>query len=95
MPLLNSAYENYKSRGFELLAISGDDPADRERVVRFGKEHKLTFPILHDETTAQLYNVIGYPGNIFIDRDGKIRYSTSAFPLDGRLLETVLSELLK
>jgi thiol-disulfide isomerase/thioredoxin len=95
MPLLNEIYNENKSKGFELLAISGDDARDGAQVKRFAKEHQLNFPVFHDEATVKLYNVIGFPGNIFIDREGKTRYITGAFPSDGRLLRLIVGELIK
>src|SRR5262249_8946352 len=32
MPLFASVYEKYKEQGFELMAVSDDDPADRDLV---------------------------------------------------------------
>lgn len=95
MPLLKTVYEENRGKGFELLAISGDDAASGDQVRRFSKEHRLTFPVFHDEATAKLYNVLGYPGNVLIDRDGRIKYVTGAFPEDGKLLRLVIAELMK
>jgi peroxiredoxin/Tfp pilus assembly protein PilF len=96
MPLFVRIYEKYKDRGFELLAISSDDSADRDQVARFAKEHRLNFPVLYDDKVAELYDVDGFPRNVFIDRQGNIRYlQTGAFDDGGRRLEAVLNELLK
>jgi peroxiredoxin/Tfp pilus assembly protein PilF len=96
MPLLAKTYAKYKDRGFEILAVSGDDPGEREKVLQFAKTHGLTFPVLYDDGVARLYDVVGYPGNIFIDRQGNIRYSQDgAFDEGDRRLEIILGELLK
>jgi peroxiredoxin len=96
MPLFARAYEKYKDQGFEVLAISSDDPADRELVSRFAKERRLNFPVLYDDRIAELYGVTAYPGNYFIDRQGAIRYVQSGgFDDGGRRLEIILRELLK
>ena len=96
MPLLSKTYKKYKDRGFEILAVSGDDPGDREKVLQFAKTHGLTFPVLYDDGVAKLYDVVGYPGNIFIDRQGNIRYSQDgAFDEGDRRLEIILNELLR
>jgi len=96
MPIFVKAYEKYKDQGFEILAISDDDPANRDRVLRFAKEHHLNFPVLYDEgVVAKLYDLQGYPGNVFIDRQGNIRYVQVGRFDDARRLEIILSELLK
>lgn len=96
MPLFVKAYEKYKDQGFEILAISDDDAADRDQVLRFAKEHRLNFPVLYDEgVVAKLYDMQGYPGNIFIDRQGNIRYLQVGGFDDERRLEIILNELLK
>jgi len=96
MPLLARTYEKYKDRGFEILAVSGDDPGEREKVLQFAKTHGLIFPVLYDDGVARLYDVVSYPGNIFIDRQGNIRYSQDgAFDEGDRRLEIILGELLK
>ena len=60
MPLFVKAYEKYKDQGFELLAISNDDPAYRNQVQQFAREHHLNFPVLYDEgIVAKLYDLQG------------------------------------
>ena len=96
MPLLSRAYAKYKDRGFEIMAVSGDDPTERDKVLQFARTHGLTFPVLYDDGVAKLYDVGGYPANVFIDRQGNIRYSqTGAFDEGDRRLEIIISELMK
>jgi peroxiredoxin len=95
MPLLVKAYEKYRERGFELLAISADDPADREQVRQFARAHRLTFPVLYDDGIARRYGAAGYPANVLIDRQGNIRWESGALTDGGRRLELLLHELLK
>lgn len=95
MPLFARIYEKYREQGFELLAISGDDPADRELVGQFAQKHQLNFPVLYDEGAAKLYDVDGYPVSVFIDRQGNVRFvQDGAFDAVGRRLEIILNELL-
>jgi peroxiredoxin len=96
MPLFARVYEKYKGQGFELLAISNDDPADRDLVRQFAQKHQLNFPALYDDGIAKLYGVDGYPVSVFIDRQGNIRYvQDGPFDVGGRRLEIILNELLK
>jgi len=96
MPLFLKMYERYKDQGFEILAISGDDPGDRAKVGQFAKEHQFSFPVLYDDGVGKLYNVTGYPTSIFIDRQGNMRYRMEGgFGSDERRIEMIISELLK
>ena len=96
MPLLSRTYAKYKDRGFEIMAVSGDDPTERDKVLQFATTHGLTFPVLYDDGIARLYDVAGYPANVFIDRQGNIRYSqTGAFEEGDRRLELIIGELMK
>lgn len=95
MPMFARVYEKYKERGFELLAISDDDPADRHLVRQFAQKHQLNFPVLYDEGIAKLYDVDGYPVSVIIDRQGNVRYlQDGPFDVGGRRLEIILNELL-
>jgi hypothetical protein len=46
-------------------------------------------------TVARLYELQGYPGNVFIDRQGNVRYAAVGGFDDMRRLEIILTELLK
>jgi peroxiredoxin/tetratricopeptide (TPR) repeat protein len=95
MPQLAKTYTKYKDRGFEILAVSTDDANERDKVREFARSHALPFPVLYDEGVARLYDIDGYPGNVFIGRDGNIRYSQGAFSDGDRRIEILLEELLK
>jgi peroxiredoxin len=95
-PELVKLYDKYKSQGFEILAISMETEAERYKVNQFVKEHKLNFPILYNENLDKLYNVEGYPTNIFIDSEGKVKYRSLGY-FDGiwREYDVVINELIK
>lgn len=96
MPHLVKLYEKSRDRGFMILAISVDKKSDRYKVAPFAKEHKLNFPVLFDEGVADLYKVEGYPTNIFIDRQGNVRYRQFGFDEEtAQIHELVINELLK
>jgi peroxiredoxin/Flp pilus assembly protein TadD len=94
MPALAKTYVKYKDRGFEIMAVSTDDANERDKVREFARAHALPFPVLYDDGVARLYDIDGYPGNVFIGRDGNIKYSQGTFEGDRRL-EILLEELLK
>jgi len=95
MPQLAKTYARYKDRGFEIMAVSTDDANERDKVREFARSHALPFLVLYDDGVARLYDIDGYPGNVFIGRDGNIKYSQSAFTEGDRRLEILLEELLK
>ncbi|MGZ8844363.1 MAG: peroxiredoxin family protein [Pyrinomonadaceae bacterium] len=94
MPALAKTYVKYKDRGFEIMAVSTDDANERDKVREFARAHALPFPVLFDDGVARLYDIDSYPGNVFIGRDGNIKYSQGTFEGDRRL-EIILDELLK
>jgi peroxiredoxin len=96
LPHLARIYEQYKERGFELLAISIDDPAKHYLVKKLAQKYRLNFPVLYDKGAAKLYDVAGYPTSLFVDRDGDMRYFQEGALEDGvHRLEIILNELLK
>ncbi|MDQ4120398.1 MAG: redoxin domain-containing protein [Acidobacteriota bacterium] len=95
-PELVKLYDKYKSQGFEILAISTESEAERYKVAQFVKRHNFNFPVLYNETAAKLYNVEGFPTNIFIDREGKVKYrSLGYFNGIHREYDFVINELIK
>jgi peroxiredoxin len=95
MPLFARAYAKYKDQGFEVLAISCDNPEDRDKARRFVEQHGLPFAAGYDVGAARLYKANGYPLNLVIDREGALRYrQEGAFDSSGRELDLVLKKLL-
>lgn len=70
IPLLKSIYEEYKSRGLEIVGISIDH--QRERVVPFVNEFAIPYPILYtDSQTPEEFGLgQGIPVTIFFDAEG-------------------------
>ena len=74
MPALQSFYNQYKDRGFVVVAINDGDP--QADVLQFATDYRLTFPIWLDPTymaTEQAFKTLGLPSSFVIDRDGTIR----------------------
>ncbi len=72
MPAMQRLYEATHERGFELVAISVDD--EPGLVDAFVARMGLTFPVLldPDQATSRLYQTMGYPESLLIDRSGVI-----------------------
>jgi cytochrome c biogenesis protein CcmG/thiol:disulfide interchange protein DsbE len=72
MPAMERLYRTLRPAGFELLAISVDEP---EAVVReFRDRIGVTFPILLDQgkSVATQWQTFAFPESLLVDRDGTI-----------------------
>ncbi len=96
MPTMEKAYQEYKSRGLEILAVS-IDAGPKNAVKSFMQEFKLTFPALLDPDmeVLNLYRLFSIPASILIDKQGIIRhrelgYSDWTTPDSRKKLEAIL-----
>ncbi|NJD57537.1 MAG: TlpA family protein disulfide reductase [Nitrospirae bacterium] len=72
MPSMNKLYNDIKTRGFEIIAVSADNSPSAIR--EFLSKNRLDFPVLFDETKSvtRLYHVFSMPTTFLIDRNGGI-----------------------
>ncbi len=73
MPSMNALYQQYRDRGFEILAISSDVQG-RDVVAPFVAAYELTFPVLLDpqDIVGSRLFVQGLPMTYLLDRNGRI-----------------------
>ena len=73
MPSMEVLFNEYKSKGFEVLTVSAD--SEVSLVNDFIKEKELTFTMLMDTEmeVADKYNVVILPTSFMIDKNGIIR----------------------
>ncbi len=96
MPSMEKAYQEYKERGFVVLAVN----VDRTRgapVEEFIRELKLTFPVLLDpgEATKKSFGVRGLPQTVLIDRGGRVaRHVYGSLDWFGGPARRVIEQLL-
>ena len=93
-PLIEAAYQQHREEGFVVLAVDFDEPP--ERVIAYGEELGLTFPLLLDpggRMQKELYNIYSYPTHLFIGRDGQIAI-THVGPLNEGDLARYLAQIL-
>ena len=96
MPTIDKAYQEYKSRGLEILAVSLD--AGSNSVVKnFMQELKLDFPVLLDPNmeVLRLYRQFSIPATFLIDKQGIVRHRELGYrdwtdPESRRLLEAIV-----
>ena len=75
MPSIQRLHEEYGDRGLRVVAVSVDDPSQKDEILAFAEDFGLTFEILHDEAgdIMQTYQLLGLPESFLIDADGTIR----------------------
>jgi len=93
-PNLIKAYAQYHAKGFEILGVSLDKPADREKWLKAITDDKLVWKQLSDlqgwdNAAGKLYEVTAIPMNFLIDPSGKI----VAKDLRGQVLNDKLKNL--
>jgi thiol-disulfide isomerase/thioredoxin len=95
IPHLAALDRAWREKGLVVLGADyGDAPADLEA---FAKELEMTYPILVDDTLADLYEVLVYPTSVIIDREGRVRlrvegYREESFEEMKALVERLLQE---
>jgi cytochrome c biogenesis protein CcmG/thiol:disulfide interchange protein DsbE len=74
IPAFIELYDQYKDKGFVLLAVSGDDDAETLRT--FADEWKINYPMLVGTGQDQLLDaygpLYGYPTTVLVGRDGAV-----------------------
>jgi peroxiredoxin len=97
MPALQRAYDRYGEQGLVVLGVNWTQVDERRDVEAFVSEIGLTFPILLDEqgqVAEGLYNILGLPTTIFIDRQGIVR-EVNIGALDLAQLESKVKSMLE
>jgi peroxiredoxin len=96
MPTMEKAYQKYKGKGLEILAVSVD-AGSKNAVKNFMDELRLTFPALLDPKmqVLHLYRLSAIPASFLIDKQGVIRFKELGYrdwtdPESTKLLQQVL-----
>jgi thiol-disulfide isomerase/thioredoxin len=73
MPSMHALYQNYRDKGFEILAIS-IDVQGKDVVAPFVDAYGLTFPILLDpgDVVSTRLQIRGIPTSYLLDKHGRI-----------------------
>jgi len=97
MQSIEKVYQEYKDKGFTVLAVNMTYQDDPLAVMPFVDEQELTFPILLDETggMANAYQLRSLPSSYFIRRDGIINEVVIGGPMSEALLRTRIEDILK
>ena len=94
IPLMISAYEEYRDQGLEIVAVNMREHPDR--VTRFVSDFEMPFPVLLDQSgqIAQSYFVRGIPTSVFLDEEGIIRAVHIGFLTESALRNYVVEMML-
>jgi peroxiredoxin len=88
MPSMESFYRDYRSRGFEILALSIDD--DPATVRSFMAQEGYSFPVAMSNGAGQLFGgVTKVPTSYVIDKRGHVRKVVSGQVHYGRMKDLV------
>jgi len=95
MPALQEVYDARSAEGLVVLAVNQDEAPDR--VEAFGRELRLTFPLLLDPgyLVTDEYRVGLLPTTFFIGRGGVIGEVTYGGPMSRALIESRIAPLLE
>ena len=93
MPAMQRFYQDYQTRGFEVLAFSIDD--DPAKVAHFMRAQGYTFAAAMADAEIQqaLGPISQVPVSLIIDRDGRLRHKIKGQVYYGRI-EDLVSPLL-
>jgi thiol-disulfide isomerase/thioredoxin len=95
LPALNSIRQEFRSKGFEVIAINLDE--EREDAMEFLKEFPVAYPTARDTSgkVPEAYGLVGMPTAYLIDRKGNIQMVHEGFKkTDGAPLKAEIKKLL-
>ena len=80
MPTIEKVYQDYKSRGLEILAVS-IDAGPKGAIESFMRELKLTFPVVLDPEMEVMrrYKFFALPSSVLIDKQGIVRFKEQGY----------------
>ncbi len=80
VPILKEYYNDLKDDGLKVLGI--DVQESKKKVNSFVEKNRINYPVVLDSNAevARLYQVVGIPLNIVLDKKGVIRYKDNLPP---------------
>ena len=90
VPILKEYYDELKDDGLKVLGI--DVQESKKKVSSFVEKNRINYPVALDSNAdvARLYQVVGIPLNIVLDKKGVIRYKDNR-PPSKEVLEKLLN----
>lgn len=96
MPAIQEVYEEYKDRGFVVLAVNLTKKDDLASVKTFIEQYSLTFPVLLDQDgrVEDAYQLRGLPTSFFIDGDGIIQSVVIGGPMSEEVVRERVEQIM-
>ena len=96
MPAFQKVYDEYHSKGLEILAVNVTTQDRPASALSFAEEFGLSFPILLDRkgSISNIYQTGALPTTYLIDKHGIIREVVIGGPISEALLRIRVEELL-
>jgi len=97
MPAMERVYRDFRSMGFEILAVNATSQDDQAKAMAYAQEQDLTFPILLDTDgeISNRYRVNSLPTSFFINAQGVIHEVVIGGPMSEALLRIRIQQLLE
>jgi hypothetical protein len=84
VPHLKELNEKFRSRGFEIVAVSDED---EHKIDSFVKEHSIEYGTIRAQGVLDLYGGRGYPSAWALDTEGKVVWSGHPANVTGDMVE--------
>jgi len=94
-PVIDDFWQDYRSRGFEVVSISVDDPADKIAEWMKDKDYAFMAAPSNDSVAAAFGHVASVPTSFIVDVDGRIRHKIAGqvhYPRLEKLVAPLLRE---
>ena len=95
---MKETYEEFKEKGFEVLAINQDGPRSISKVRSLVSSLRWKYIIISDMDMkiSKKYHILGIPHTVLIDKDGKVVYTHTTYRKgDDKIIKEKISELLE
>ena len=73
-PAIDAFWQDYRDRGFEVISISIDDPAEKIAAWMQDKDYAFMAAPTNASVTAAFGNVASVPTSFIVDTEGRIRH---------------------
>jgi thiol-disulfide isomerase/thioredoxin len=94
-PAIDAFWQDYRDRGFEVISISIDDPAEKIAAWMQDKDYAFMAAPTNASVTAAFGNVASVPTSFIVDTEGRIRHKIAGqvhYPRLEKLVAPLLAE---
>ncbi len=98
LPHLQKIYEEYSAKGIVFMAVSLDNPKQRQKVGEYLKNNGITMPVYIDTKgeLAKRFKISAIPATFILAKGGSVFYQTRGYrPGDEILLRKKIDSLLE